>query len=338
MNIKTLHDLGEAGIIRLIQEKGAYRHPAYLKKGIGDDCAVLKTSGNRVLLATTDTLIEGIHFTAQTLPPKALGWKALAVNISDIAAMGGTPHTAFLSIGVEPKREVGFIESFMAGFEALARKTDIVLAGGDTVESLSSAVINITLLGDCLPKHLVYRSGASVGGDVWVTGPLGNAAAGLFLLLHSNVSNLSGYEPLVLAHQEPIPRLDLGKALGASGLAHAMIDISDGIAKDLGHICQESGSGALLQAASIPMSDALRRLAAEVKKSPLDWVLRGGEDYELLFTASPAHEEKILSLTTEVSGKPAVKIGTMIQENGIWLETHEGKQPLASGGYTHFST
>jgi thiamine-monophosphate kinase len=332
----TLNDLGEAGIIQLIRRKGPKELPSHLKKGIGDDCAVLETTGDRALLVTTDTLIEGIHFTAELLPPEALGWKALAVNISDIASMGGTPHTAFLSVGMKPETEVSFIETFMAGFQALADKTDIVLAGGDTVESPSSAVITVTLLGDCLPEHLVYRSGAGVGDDVWVTGPLGNAAAGLFLLLNKKASELSGYETIVLAHQKPTPRLNTGKALGKNGLAHAMIDISDGIAKDLGHICEQSGIGALLKAASIPMSEEIQRLGSEVEKSPLEWALHGGEDYELLFTASPAHEEKIMSLTAEVSGSPATKIGTIIPEDGIWLETDKGKGPLQPGGYVHF--
>jgi thiamine-monophosphate kinase len=337
VNTKTLNDIGEGGIIQLIQEKGPSRLPSRVKKGIGDDCAVLETAGDTLLLVTADTLIEEIHFTAKTLPPEALGWKALAVNISDIAAMGGTPQTAFLSIGIKPETEVSFIDSFMAGFQALARKTDIVLAGGDTVESPSSAVIAITLLGDCVPERLVYRSGARVGDDIWVTGPLGNAAAGLFLLLNKKASELSGYESLIAAHQKPIPRLKAGKALGKSGLAHAMIDVSDGIAKDLGHICEESRTGALLQATSIPMSDELLRLGPQVEKSPLEWALRGGEDYELLFTASPANEEKVVSLTTKVSGRPASKIGTITQEDGIWLDTDKGKEPLEPGGYVHFS-
>jgi thiamine-monophosphate kinase len=335
---KTLKDVGEAGIIRLIQGKVSQKLPSYVKKGIGDDCAVLETAGDRVLLITTDTLIEGIHFTTRSLSPEALGWKALAVNISDIAAMGGTPRTAFLSIGAKPETEVRFIESFMAGFKALADKTDIVLAGGDTVESPTSAVITITLLGDCLPEHVVYRSGARVGDDLWVTGPLGDAAAGLFLLQNKQAPATSGYEPLVRAHQEPMPPLDVGKALGEMGLAHAMIDISDGIAKDLGHICEQSGTGALLRATSIPMSDRLLRLAAEVEKSPLDWALHGGEDYELLFTASSANEEKILTLTAKISGTPATKIGTIIHEDGIWLKTEKGKQSLESTGYVHFGS
>ncbi|MCK4728602.1 MAG: thiamine-phosphate kinase [Desulfobacterales bacterium] len=336
-NIKTLKDLGEVGIIRLIQGKVSQKLPSYVKKGIGDDCAVVETSGERVLLVTTDTLIEGIHFTDQTLSPEALGWKALAVNISDIAAMGGTPRTAFLSIGVKPDTEISFIESFMAGFKALADKTGIILAGGDTVESPSSAVITVTLLGDCLPEHVVYRSGARVGDDVWVTGPLGNAAAGLFLLQTKEFAAPSGYEPLVRAHQKPMPPLDVGKALAESGLAHAMIDISDGIAKDLGHICEQSGVGAVLWGSSIPMSRNLLKLAAEAEKSALQWALHGGEDYELLFTASPADKEEIRSLTAKFSSTPATTIGTIIQDETVWLETERGKDRLERGGYLHFS-
>jgi thiamine-monophosphate kinase len=334
---RTLKDLGEVGIIRLIQEKVSQKLPSYVKKGIGDDCAVLETPGDRVLVVTIDTLIEGIHFTDQTLSPEALGWKALAVNISDIAAMGGTPRTAFLSLGMKPEKEVGFLESFIAGFNALAEETGVVLAGGDTVESPCSTVITITLLGDCLPEHLVCRSGARVGDDVWVTGPLGNAAGGLFVLQNKEAAASSVYESLVRAHQKPMPRLALGKALGKSGLVHAMIDISDGIAKDLGHICEQSGVGAVLQEASIPMSATLVSLAAEAEKDPLQWALHGGEDYEFLFTASPVDKQLIESLTAKHSGRPAVKVGAIVQEDGILLASPTGKVPLQSGGYRHFS-
>lgn len=337
MSPKTLNDIGEEGVIQLIHGKGLSSLPPRVRKGIGEDCAVLETDPELLLLVTTDTLVEGIHFTAETLPPEALGWKALAVNVSDIAAVGGTPHTAFLSIGIKPETEVSFVESFMAGFEAMSAETDIVLAGGDTVESPSGKVITITLLGGGLPEHLVYRSGAKIGDDIWVTGPLGNAAAGLFLLLNKNAFELAGYEPLIAALQRPTPRLEIGKALGRSGLVHAMIDISDGVAKDLRHICEESVTGALVQASSIPMSDGMKKLALMADKDPLDWALRGGEDYELLFTASSANRDEIVSLTTKVLGNPSVKIGTINQENGIQLETDEGRHPLKPGGYVHFS-
>ena len=333
---KTLGDLGEAGIIRLMEGNAPKELPSHLKKGIGDDCAVLETAGDSVLLVTTDTLIEGIHFTARTMPPEALGWKALAANISDIAAMGGAPHTAFLSIGLKSGTKVSFLESFMAGFKTLADKTGIVLAGGDTVESPSSAVVTITLLGDCLKEHVVYRAGARGGDAVWVTGPLGNAAAGLFLLQNQDLDVSPEYESLVQAHQKPMPPLELGKALAQSGLVHSMIDISDGIAKDLGHICEQSGVGSDLQGSSIPMSSNLLKLAHEVKKSPLQWAFHGSEDYELLFTASSSDKEKIVLLGTRISGTPPTRIGTIIQEGGTWLKTEKGKEPLRPGGSVHF--
>ena len=338
VSIKTLKDLGEEAIIRLIHRKALSSPlPAHIKKGIGDDAAVLKTDPGKVLLVTTDTLVEGIHFTTRTMPDQALGWKALAVNVSDIAAMGGRPHTAFLSLGMTGDTAVDFVESFMTGFEALAGQAGIALAGGDVVEVESSRVISVSLLGDCVEDRVVYRSGARAGDDLWVTGPLGDAAAGLFLLLHQDAAAAAEYESLVLAHQRPMPRHELGRALAEKGLARAMIDLSDGIAKDLGHICEESGTGAIVQADSLPLSRELGELAAKADKSPLDWALHGGEDYEILFTAPPAAEGQIVSLTTEILGAPAVRIGTMVKGEGLWLETNEGRQPLRSGGYTHFS-
>ena len=335
-NKRTLKALGEAGIIRLIQGKVSQELPSHVKMGIGDDCAVIEISGERVVLVTTDTLIEGIHFTAQTLSAEALGWKALAVNISDIAAMGGTPRTAFLSIGVQPEMEISFIESFMAGFKILAEKTGIILAGGDTVESPGCAAITVTLLGDCEPEHVVYRSGARVGDDVWVTGPLGSAAGGLFLLQDKEFAARDGHEALIRAHQKPMPRLEAGKTLAESGVASAMIDISDGIAKDLGHICEQSGVGAVIEEASIPMTRDLLELAAQAEKEALHWALHGGEDYELLFTSSPADKEKVESLTASCRGVPAVKVGTIVPEYGILLAKQGRRIPLQSGGYLHF--
>jgi thiamine-monophosphate kinase len=334
---QTLSDLGEVGIIQLVEEKGPTELAYHIRKGIGDDCAVLETGGERCLLVTTDTLIQGIHFTDQTLPPEALGWKALAVNISDIAAMGGTPRTAFLSMGLKPTSTIGDLESFMAGFKALADETAVVLAGGDIVESPSFLVITVTLLGDCPPAKVVYRSGARAGDDLWVTGPLGNAAGGLFLLREGPPVEPSAYASLIQAHQRPVPRVAAGQVLGESGLVHAMIDISDGIAKDLGHICEQSHTGALLQAPSIPMSDALLRLGADARESPLDWALHGGEDYELLFAAPTSGREEIVSLVTKASGSPPIRIGTIIKEDGIRLEGETGINLLQSGGYLHFA-
>ena len=333
----TLNETGEAGIIQRIQHQGVSGPASHVKKGIGDDCAVLETEGASALLVTTDTLIEGIHFTDQTLSPEALGWKALAVNVSDIAAMGGTPKTAFLSLGLKGETKVQFLDAFLAGFKALSEKTGVVLAGGDTVESPSCAVVTVTLLGECSKERVVYRSGTEVGDHIWVTGRLGDAAGGLFLLKEKGGPTPPEYASLILAHQKPMPPFELGKALGEAGLAHAMIDLSDGVAKDLGHICEQSGVGALLQGSSVPMSDPLKKLADQVPHPALGWALQGGEDYELLFTASPAEEPRILSLSAKVSDGGATRIGKIIDDSGLWVDTPEGRNLLESHGFLHFS-
>ncbi|MDY6839059.1 MAG: thiamine-phosphate kinase [Thermodesulfobacteriota bacterium] len=332
----TLNDMGEAGIIQQIQGQGTTGPASHVTKGIGDDCAVLEADGASALLVTTDTLIEGIHFTNQTLSPEALGWKSLAVNVSDIAAMGGTPRTAFLSLGLKPETKPAFLDAFLVGFRAFSEKTGVVLAGGDTVESPSCTVVTVTLLGDCPRECVVYRSGAEVGDHIWVTGRLGDAAGGLFLLSNKARPTPVEYASLILAHQKPMPPFELGKALGAGGLAHAMIDVSDGVAKDLGHICEQSGVGALLQGASLPMSDPLKRLADQVAQSPLRWALQGGEDYELLFTASPVEEPRIRSLNAKASDRRATRIGKIIEDSGIWLEAPGGRSRLESPGFLHF--
>ncbi|MDY6952739.1 MAG: thiamine-phosphate kinase [Thermodesulfobacteriota bacterium] len=332
----TLVDVGEAGIIQRIQQVASGR-ACHVKKGIGDDCAVLEAKGAFAQLVTTDTLIEGVHFTDQTLSPEGLGWKALATNVSDIAAMGGTPQTAFLSLALRPETEVAFLDQFLAGFEALSKKTGVVLAGGDTVESPSCAVVTVMLLGVCPKADVVYRSGAEVGDHIWVTGRLGDAAGGLFLLKNKAKAIPQEYASLIRAHQKPVPPFELGRALGKAGLAHAMIDLSDGVAKDLAHICDQSGVGALLQGSSVPVSDPLKKLAYQVSHPVLGWALQGGEDYGLLFTAAPAEESRVLSLSAQVSGGGSTRIGKIIEDRGIWLDSPEGRSRLASPGFLHFS-
>jgi thiamine-monophosphate kinase len=329
--------MGEAGIIQRVHDQGTAGRAPHITKGIGDDCAVLQASGERALLVTTDTLVEGIHFTDQTLSPEALGWKSLAVNVSDIAAMGGTPQTAFLSLGLKPNTTMEFLDAFLAGFKALSEKTGVVLAGGDTVESPSCAVVTVTLLGESARESVIYRSGAHVGDHIWVTGPLGDAAGGLFLLRDEARPIPSEYASLVVAHQKPMPPFELGKALGEGGLAHAMIDVSDGVAKDLGHICEQSSVGALLQGSSLPVSKALQKLADQVSRPALAWALHGGEDYKLLFTASPVKDERILSLSAKLSGGGATRIGKIIEGSGIWLDAPEGRSRLESSGFLHFA-
>jgi thiamine-monophosphate kinase len=336
-NNRAVKNIGEAGIIERARQSHSKRRAPYLEKGIGDDCAVLQTSRDTLLLVTTDTLFEEVHFTAETLSAEDLGWKSLAVNISDIAAMGGTPTAAFLSMAISQDTDVAFVESFFSGFNTLAKKTGIILAGGDTVRSPAAAVITVTLIGNCPKGGVVYRAGAQIGDDIYVTGPLGDAGAGLFLLLSKGPAAHSGYESLIEAHQRPKPRLEVGKALGRKHLANAMIDISDGIAKDLDHICRASHAGALLESRSIPISEPLLRLAAGNNMDPMDWVLNSGEDYELLFTASKNNRKSIAAVTEAILGTPAAMIGIVTKGQGIKIRTPAGEADLPAGGYSHFA-
>lgn len=335
MTKDLLSHLGETGAIRLMQ-RFFPDHPRYVKKGIGDDCAVLETGGEGLLLVTTDMLVEGTHYTTKTLSCEDVGWKALAVNLSDIAAMGGSPHTAFLSIGLRPSTPVSVLESFMRGFQEMACETEVFLAGGDTVAVKSNSIISVTLLGSCSPEGLVLRSGARAGDDIWVTGFLGNAAGGLEILLKNKQKDEGDRQALVSSHQRPAPRLNLGKALGKSGLVHAMIDLSDGVAKDLRHICDESDVGAILEQETIPISEPLQNLARDLSHDPFDWALNGGEDYELLFTSSHEYRKKIEELTANVMGRTATRIGFVVKEKGLWLQAGGVRNQLTHGGYTHF--
>jgi thiamine-monophosphate kinase len=334
---KTLKVLGEPNIIAFIRERCTIRDRHHVIKGIGDDSAVLKVNREKALLVTADTLIEGIHFRADTSPPEALGWKALAVNVSDIGAMGGSPHTAFLSLGLKRETEMDYLESFFDGFLDFAQRADVVLAGGDIVESPSGIVVTVTLLGECRKERVVYRSGASVGDDIWVTGYVGDAAGGLFLLQGTGFPRSAQYESLILAHQRPKPPFELGRALGKAGWVTAMIDTSDGIAKDLGHICQESDVGATLKSSTIPISDGLLLLSQTLGEDCLVRALYGGEDYALLFTAPPVREQDVLSLNHMVSTAKVTRIGKIVRENGMWLERDGKKEPLELPGFLHFS-
>ncbi|MFV9690217.1 MAG: thiamine-phosphate kinase [Desulfobacteria bacterium] len=331
----TLSRLGEIGAIRTVQ-RFFPDPPHHVKKGIGDDCAVLEIEGGELLLVTTDMLVEGIHFKAETSSFEDLGWKALAVNLSDIAAMGGVPHTALLSIGLKPSAPADDLEAFMRGFSEMAAEAGVFLAGGDTVGVISDSVVSVTLMGRCSCKGLVLRSGARVGDDIWVSGFLGNAAGGLEILLNKKYRNRKGSQRLVSSHQRPTPRLRLGNALGERRLVHSMIDLSDGVAKDLTHICDESHVGAVLYQESIPVSDDLRVLAQDLSHDPYDWALNGGEDYELLFTASSRHCKDIEKIAADLTGGYAAKIGSIVKEKGLWLGSGSSKVPLTHGGYSHF--
>lgn len=340
-----LSELGEFGLIALIAgQAGATGSPVI--SGIGDDCAVVETaSRDRRLLLTTDTLTEGVHFLKRTSPPRLLGRKALAVNLSDVAAMGGTPVVFTVNFTAPPELPVEWAEAFYAGVMERANAEGAALVGGDTSSSSGAISISVTLLGECPEDEIVYRRGARPGDGIFLTGWPGESAAGHAILgaggEQSPVAPGPGserapeLERMVMRHLDPDPRLAAGRHIAAGGIASAMIDVSDGVAADLAHILERSRLGARLEAGLLPLSDPLRKAAAHLGLNPATLALTGGEDYELLFTAQKTLDVTQLSraLSLEVT-----RIGE-ITGPGTALDIRDADGApltLPDSGYRHF--
>ena len=299
---------GEFGFIDMIRQ--SFDVPVDML-GIGDDCAVVP-AGESEFIYSTDMLIEGVHFLHDAASPEDIGWKSLAVNLSDIAAMGGTPTATFLSIALPKDVQGEWAERFIAGYTELSRKFNVPLLGGDTTSSLRDIAINVGVLGRAPLGKSVKRSGAIVGQGIYVTGNLGDSSGGLQAILN-NWDKTQEVESLIQSHIKPMPRIEEGQALMNTGLIGAMMDISDGIASDLRHIMKASGVGAEVHLDRIPMSDNLKCACEKYGKNAYALAVGGGEDYELLFTA-PACIEKLVDF-------PIYRIGEIVSGNSlIWME------------------
>jgi thiamine-monophosphate kinase len=306
--------------------------PALLQ-GIGDDVAVIAMP-DKVLLATTDILIEGIHFDLSWIDPFRLGKKALIVNLSDIAAMGGIPKYFLISLGLPKHLSLSFISSFYRGLKEGAKRFQVNLIGGDT--SLSQKiVINICLLGEGKKRDLLFRRGARVGNDLFVTGTLGDAALGLKIL--QKKGGTARPKGLIEKHLSPSPRVELGQAIARHRLATAMIDVSDGLLIDTTHLLKESGVGARIWEDRIPLSSSYQKWIYSYSKNPYQIALAGGEDYELLFTSWPKARKKISSLAHSLN-IPMTWIGEILpQEKGFHIIRRDGKEYTPSRlGFEHF--
>ncbi len=307
--------------------------------GIGDDCAVIKKNGTQISLLSMDSMVEGVHFDRRFHPPKLLGRKMVSVNVSDIAAMGGTPECVLLSAGLPPGFDPDWMLAFNQGVHEACQAYHCSLIGGDTVASPGGFVFTITILGEMEEHRVLYRSGAQAGDIIFVSGQLGLAAAGLALLSADIAADDPQFAAFIARHLDPEARLQLGQHLAASGLVHAMIDSSDGLATDLAHICTASELGAQIFAENIVPSDALRQAARLSGVDPLDWALRGGEDFELIFTAPPQAEAALHQLARDCDLQIQA-IGVMDRGKGLRLVQqkagHSHETVLAYQGYDHF--
>jgi len=295
---KTLADLGEFGLIGQIRRR--FPAPEGVT-GIGDDCAVLPQKSGLESLVSTDMLVEGTHFLRDGISPYDLGWKSAAVNLSDIAAMGGKPMATFLSLALPADLSETWINAFLDGYAELSGRFDVPLLGGDTTASPDRICINVTVLGESPYGRSRLRSAAVVDDLICVTGPLGDSAAGLKAIL-AGLERDADVSTLIDRHCRPVPRVAEGQELRLNLGVHAMMDISDGIGSDLQHILDASEVSAQIDRSAIPLSLALKRVCARQGWDPLALAIGGGEDYELLFTCT-RQAEMLICVPHFVIGK-----------------------------------
>ena len=326
-----LSRLGEFGLIERVRRATPKSRGVLL--GIGDDAAWVASKFGSLLI-TSDLLIEGVHFDLKWTSLFALGYKAVAVNLSDIAAMGGTPAYLILSLGIPAKFRSEEIDEFYRGIRSLAKKNGVALVGGDT-NLADSLLISACLIGHA-PYRPVTRAGAKIGDDVYVTGTIGDAALALKLLKSKSPQPERGPAAYLLArHHRPTPKVAAGTLLARERLATAMIDVSDGLLQDLGHICKVSKIGAVLWEEKLPLSAAYRALCGKEGTRP---ALTGGEDYELLFCAPPRNRSRIAKLQHGTADLVMTRIGTCVSaRTGITVLDSAGK-PLSirAEGHDHF--
>jgi thiamine-monophosphate kinase len=329
----NLGELGEFGFIDKLKG-GAISRGDSVIKGIGDDCAVIKLSSGKALLITTDILVEDIHFIRDLIPPYLLGRKSMAVNISDIAAMGGIPREAVISAAIPNSVSVEFLESLNDGFQSIAREFEINIVGGDTSGSPDRLVINIALIGEAFEDEILYRSGAKPGDTIFLTGTVGSSAAGLDALLKGHTE--PEWQNLIEAHNNPAPHIAAGRLISGLKLAHSLIDISDGLVSDLGHICDESGVGAVISLDSIPVSDSTAKYIRRFKLDFDKTTLLSGEDYILLGTMPP-DSLAIARDSLKSAGCGFYPIGEITANRGIALREADGSiKAITNRGFDHF--
>ncbi len=333
MNLK---DIGEFGFIKRIS-RGCLIRPQSVIKAIGDDAAAFIPAPGEAILVTTDLLVERIHFLRDATSGFNLGYKALSVNLSDIAAMGGTAREAFISIAVPENCSIDFLEDLYKGMKRLAAEFDVNLLGGDTTRSKADLVINISVLGSAFEKEILYRNTAQHGDIICSTGFLGDSRAGLYLIINNIEANSNELKPLLDAHVIPKPYLREGRFLARQGGVHAVIDVSDGLSSDIGHIAEQSNVGIRLYSEKIPVSDNLEKFCAGFDFDPVEYALAGGEDYTLLCTISPDKVDHIAANYLKRFRNPLYQIGEITDSGKMELVLSDGQiRSFTPSGWDHF--
>jgi thiamine-monophosphate kinase len=308
---------GEFGLIDIIKKKIRNRDKN-IKVGIGDDCAVIRI-GNKLAVLTTDTLVEGDHFSLEYFKPEQIGKKAIEINVSDITSIGGIPKYALVSMALRRDLDTKVFDKIYSGIVKAAKKYNIEIVGGNLTNA-KQVMINIDMVGFVKKENLCLRSQAKPGDLILVTGDLGGSAAGLNLFL----KKIKGFEKIKRKHLEPEAKPHKVKKF--LKYINAMEDVSDGLASEIKHICKESNVGAVIYAANIPIKDETRKAAKIVSKKALNYALFGGEDFELVFTVSEKNLKKVRGFL----------IGEIRKKKGVYLYDRSKEKPIFDRGYDHF--
>ena len=324
--------LGEHALIerlgRLVRKA-----PSHVPVGIGDDAAIVEPDRGALMAVSVDALVEGVHFRRSWSPPRSIGHKALAVALSDLAAMGAAPRASLLSLALPEGFPVAEFDELLEGFAALADSSRAALIGGNIARSPGPIVIDVTVLGSVKRRRWLERGGGQAGDELYVTGDLGAAAAGLAMREAADSSGeLEASERACIdRYERPEPRLRMGQVIGRNRAAAAAIDLSDGLADGARQMAQASQTGVVLEADAIPLNEGARRWAARAGADALTLALSGGEDYELLFAVRPRRRRAFLAAARQAGDPPVTKIGRLTREPGAWLDRGGQLQPLPAG-------
>ncbi|GJL49462.1 MAG: thiamine-monophosphate kinase [Nitrospirales bacterium] len=338
---RIVSSLGEFELIKILQQTLA-NCSLPSPRGIGDDAAIIKPTSDDEWLVSKDLLLEGIHFDSSYSSYQAIGYKSAAVNISDMAAMGGTPKFLLVGLAIPPSHPLAHVQALYRGLRDLCKEFRISVIGGDTVASRTDVCISMTIIGKVKAGHALCRGGAKVGDSIYVTGTLGDSGAGLRLLQHRSTQQTrqlpkSVVRFLIQRHLHPTPRVHLGQLLAKRRLASAAIDLSDGLSGDLHHLCEASHVGAEIEMSKIPISSQCAKYIKNRHESRIDLTLASGEDYELLFTVSPHHQQPLKRMAARL-GHMITRLGTICaHQQGLHLLLEDGsRQGLPRNSYEHF--
>jgi thiamine-monophosphate kinase len=327
---RTAADIGERALIARITAR--LPAPAWLVVGPGDDAAVVEPERGALDVFTTDVQVEGVHFDRRFVTPDAIGYRALAVNLSDLAAMGARPRAALLSLVLPDAFELAAIDALVDGVLAMADTHRVAVIGGNIARSPGPLVVDVTAIGTVRRRRILRRAGARHGDGVYLTGTVGDALVGLESLQHGGAQTMHAQEQRYL---RPEPRVRAGLALAGYRAAAACMDLSDGLADAVRQVAAASGVGIELDAASLPIADAVRRWHDARGRDATAAALQGGDDYELLFTSRPAHHGRLRGVRRAVGGLPITRIGVVTRERRVVLRTGDGARELPEG-FEHF--